>query len=162
MKFIKISITLSIIILIILSSVYYGKKWISTSPLFIVGNIKISGHELVKEKSILDLVNSIPEKQILKIRIDTLKNKILSNKLIKNVSIKRIYPSTISIEIKEKKPPVKLLLSSKPEDGNDAEVKEFLLKYKGEFDSEEESGGTLRDIPVKKPIEEKKEPEKED
>ncbi len=104
MKTFKISTVFLIITAIIVSTVYYGKIWVDNSPLFLLRNIRISGNEFITDNSILSLTEIKPETHIFKIETRKIENKILSNKLVKNVSVKRIYPSTISIKIKEINP----------------------------------------------------------
>ena len=44
------------------------------------------------------------EIHIFKVNIDSLENKLVTNPFIKDVSVKRIFPSTISVSLKEKRP----------------------------------------------------------
>jgi len=112
MKIFKITIIFLLIVTLISVSIYYGKKWVSTSPLFIISGIEITGGELITKNSIVSSLEIMPEMRIFDIKTSELKNKILSNKLIKDVSVKRIYPSIISIKIKEKQP-VAFVISKK-------------------------------------------------
>ncbi len=112
MKIFKITLILLLIVSLISVSIYYGKKWVSTSPLFIISGIEITGSELIAKNSIVSLSEITTKMRIFDIKTSELKNKILSNKLIKDVSVKRIYPSTISIKIKEKQP-VAFVISKK-------------------------------------------------
>ncbi len=104
MKIVKVVILFILTISIIGSLVFYTKRWMMTSPLFHVRTVKVVGNELVSEKTILTLLNIKNEIHIFKVNIDSLENKLSTNPFIKNVSVKRIFPSTISVSLKEKHP----------------------------------------------------------
>ena len=104
MKIVKVSIIFVLTISVIAVLIFYTKRWMMSSVLFHLRTIKISGNELVSEKTILSLIDIKSGIRIFNVNTDSLEKKLISNPFIKDVSVKRIFPSTISISIKEKRP----------------------------------------------------------
>jgi len=104
MKLIKLTALLLFTISIIVFLVFIAKRWMDSSPLFIIRNTEVKGNELITEKSIVSLVDINSNMRIFNIDKNNIKDKITTNPFVKNVSIKRIFPSTISIKIREKTP----------------------------------------------------------
>ena len=104
MKFIKLTALVLFSISIIIFLVFLAKRWMDNSPLFIIRNTEVKGNELITEKSIVSIIDIKSDMRIFNIDINNIKDRIMSNPFVKRVSIKRIFPSTISIKIKEKTP----------------------------------------------------------
>jgi len=104
MKLIKLTALLLFTISIIICLVFLAKRWMDSSPLFIIRNTEVKGNELITEKSIVSLVDINSNMRIFNIDKNNIKDKITTNPFVKEVSIKRIFPSTISIKIREKTP----------------------------------------------------------
>ena len=104
MKLIKLTALLLFTISIIIFLVIIAKRWMDSSPLFVIRNTEVKGNELVTEKSIVSLIDINSNMRIFNIDKNNIKDKITTNPFVKEVSIKRIFPSTISIKIREKTP----------------------------------------------------------
>jgi len=73
-------------------------------PLFFLKSIKISGAEQLKEKDIMSKVSPFLRESLLKIDALKMKDAITSHPFVKEVSIKRVFPFSIVIDVREKKP----------------------------------------------------------
>ena len=75
----------------------------------ILKDINILGLKRISEKSIISNIDYLYNKPIFLISLDKVEQNISNNKWIKDMTIKIEYPSTIIINIKEKKPVAVLL-----------------------------------------------------
>jgi cell division protein FtsQ len=73
-------------------------------PIFFLKNVKISGTEQLGEADIMNKVSPFLKESLLKIDAAKMKEAITSHPFVKEVSIKRMYPFSILIDVKEKKP----------------------------------------------------------
>ena len=73
-------------------------------PIFFLKNVRISGTEQLGEADIMNKVSPLLKESLLKIDAAKMKEAITSHPFVKDVSIKRMYPFSILIDVKEKKP----------------------------------------------------------
>ena len=73
-------------------------------PIFFLKNVRISGTEQLGEADIMNKVSPFLKQSLIKIDADKMKEAITSHPFIKEVSIKRMYPFSILIDVKERKP----------------------------------------------------------
>ena len=73
-------------------------------PLFFLKNVRISGVSQLGERDIMDKISPYLKESLLKVDALKLKEAIGSHPFIREVSIKRVYPFSIVIDVKEKKP----------------------------------------------------------
>lgn len=104
MKSLKVATLFIVTVSAVAFLVFYTKKWMMASPLFSVRTVKVTGNELVSKKTILSVLDINKDIHIFKLNVDSLENNLRTNPFIKNVSINRIFPSTISVSVKEKHP----------------------------------------------------------
>ena len=76
----------------------------SFAPIFKIENIEIEGLELSNENEIKKKFNKLKNKSIIFIDNENLKNIINNTQFIDSFTLKKIYPNTIKIYIKESKP----------------------------------------------------------
>lgn len=88
-----VSIFIAIIILLIL---------LILSPVFSIKDVQVTGNKNLTENTILSLANIEPDTNIFKVTSKSLKEKIKENAYVNNVTIKKVYPSTIIIKITER------------------------------------------------------------
>lgn len=72
------------------------------SPVFYIKDIKISGNNQISTNTILSLIGIEENTNMLKVTANSLKNKIKENAYIDTVKIKKVYPSTILIDVTER------------------------------------------------------------
>jgi cell division protein FtsQ len=73
-------------------------------PIFFLKNVRISGVEQLGEADIMNKVSPFLKESLLKIDAAKMKEAITSLPFVKEVSVKRMYPFSILIDVKEKKP----------------------------------------------------------
>ena len=88
-------------ILTILAMIYlFSKK----EPLFFLQNVKINGINQLNDKEIMGNISPFLKESLLKIDVAKIKDAIASHPFVKEVRIKRVYPFSIVIDVKEKIP----------------------------------------------------------
>ena len=111
----KISIFFISLILIIFITLYIKRNEISSFNYkiiqstsekygFILKEINILGLKRITEKSIISNINYLYDRSIFLISLDKIEKNISNNQWIKDMTLKIEYPSTIMINIEEKKP----------------------------------------------------------
>ncbi len=73
-------------------------------PLFFLKNIRINGVQQLAEKDIMNKVSPFLRESLLKIDAVKMKEALVSHPFVKEVNIKRVFPFSIVIDVKEKKP----------------------------------------------------------
>ncbi len=86
-------------LLSVLTVVYLFSK---EEPLFSLRNIKIRGAAQLTETEIMQRACPFIKESIFKIQVDKIKEAVLTHPLVKEVSIKRLYPFSLVIDVKEK------------------------------------------------------------
>ncbi|HEY3275976.1 MAG TPA: FtsQ-type POTRA domain-containing protein [Syntrophorhabdaceae bacterium] len=71
-------------------------------PLFFLKNIKINGVRQIEETDVMSRVAPFLRESILSIDAAKMKEAITANPLVREVSIKRVFPFSIVIDVKEK------------------------------------------------------------
>jgi cell division protein FtsQ len=90
-----------ICILSMLSIIYlFSKK----EPLFFLQNVKISGISQLNDKDIMGKISPFLKESLLSIDVVKMKDIIAAHPFVKEVRIKRVYPFSIVIDVKEKTP----------------------------------------------------------
>lgn len=88
-------------IISMLSVIYlFSKK----EPLFFLQDVKITGIKQLEEKEIMDRASPFLQESLLNIDIAKMKDAITAHPFVKEVRIKRAYPFSIVIDVKEKRP----------------------------------------------------------
>jgi cell division protein FtsQ len=88
-------------ILAALTLVYIFSK---DEPLFVLKNIKINGVRQLNEKDVMTRAAPFLKESLLNIDAAKMKEAITLNPLVREVSIKRVFPFSIVIDVKEKQP----------------------------------------------------------
>ena len=86
-------------ILSMLSIIYLASK---KEPLFFLQNVKINGASQLNDKEIMGKVSPYLKESLLSIDVAKMKDTIAANPLVKEVRIKRIYPFSIVIDVKDR------------------------------------------------------------
>lgn len=96
-------------IILILSAffllLYSGNKaylWVHRTPLFKLKEVKIQGNLLLSKDSLLEEAGITPGLNLFKIRGESVEERLLQNPRIKWVEVKRRFPGTLHLKVKEK------------------------------------------------------------
>jgi cell division protein FtsQ len=88
-------------VLSILTIVYLFSK---DEPLFFLKNVKISGASQLSERDIMGRVTPYLKESLLRVDIVKIKEAITNHPFVREVSVKRAYPFSVVIDVKEKVP----------------------------------------------------------
>lgn len=88
-------------VLSILTIVYLFSK---DEPLFFLKNVRISGASQLSERDIMGRVTPYLKESLLKVDIVKIKEAITNHPFVREVSVKRAYPFSVVIDVKEKAP----------------------------------------------------------
>lgn len=86
-------------LLSVLTVVYLFSK---EEPLFLLKNIKIRGAAQLTDGEIIRRAHPFLKESIFSTQVDKVKEAVLAHPFVKEVSIKRLYPFSLMIEVKEK------------------------------------------------------------
>jgi hypothetical protein len=98
--------------LITYSSAFAVKQLTHNTNLFTVEHIKISGLQYLDEEAVRHLAQVELDKPLYDIQLEKVANNFLKNKYVRAVSVSRNIPSTLRIDIEERKPVMFLLDNS--------------------------------------------------
>jgi cell division protein FtsQ len=73
-------------------------------PLFFLKNIKIEGVQQLQDRDIMGKITPFLKENLFKIDVTKMREAITSHPFVREVSIRRVYPFSIVIDVKEKKP----------------------------------------------------------
>jgi cell division protein FtsQ len=88
-------------VLSMLTLIYLFSK---DEPLFFLKNIKINGVSQMREKDIMSKVSPFLKESLLKIDAAKMKEAIVSHPFVREATIKRVFPFSVVIDVKEKTP----------------------------------------------------------
>lgn len=88
-------------ILSILTIAYLFSK---DEPLFFLKNVKVSGVSQLSERDIMGKITPYLKDSLLRIDIDKIKETIAAHPFVREVRVKRAYPFSVVIDVKEKVP----------------------------------------------------------
>jgi cell division protein FtsQ len=71
---------------------------------FFIKNVDIKGINHLNQKDILKIINSYNKKNIFNVDLKKIYNEITQNTWVEELSIKKIYPNTLKIDLIEKEP----------------------------------------------------------
>ena len=100
----------SILIAIFSFVVFQSYIFTSNSPNLRISNILIHGNQYLSQAKILDWVGPLVGKNILKLELPKLVERLYQHPWTLEVSVKRILPDTLHISIAERKPFAKIIL----------------------------------------------------
>jgi len=94
-------------------AVYAGYGAVAQNHYFDLSEIKISGAEVLKEDSIRESIGGVEGKNIFSLDIKEIGSKLSANPWIESVEIRRQFPSTMIVNIKERVPVFKTVMNGK-------------------------------------------------
>jgi cell division protein FtsQ len=75
-----------------------------TEPLFSLKNIKINGADQLGEKDVMGRISPFLKESLLKVDVAKIRETIASHPFVREASIRRVFPFSIVIDVKEKRP----------------------------------------------------------
>ncbi len=100
-KVISLFFIIPVCILSMLTMFYIFSK---DEPLFFIKNIRINGAHQLKDSEIMGKISPFLKGSLFKIDVQRIKDTIISHPFVKEVTIKRVFPFSIVIDVKEKTP----------------------------------------------------------
>ncbi len=100
-KVLYVLFVVPISILSVLSVMYLATK---KEPFFFLQNVKINGISQLNDREILGRVSPYLKESLLRVDVGKMKEIISAHPFVKEVRIKRIYPFSVVIDVKEKTP----------------------------------------------------------
>ncbi|MDD5008330.1 MAG: FtsQ-type POTRA domain-containing protein [Syntrophorhabdaceae bacterium] len=88
-------------VLSILTIAYLFSK---DEPLFFLKNVKVSGVSQLSERDVMSRVTPYLKESLLKVDIEKIKEAIATHPFVREVRVKRAYPFSVVIDVKEKVP----------------------------------------------------------
>jgi cell division protein FtsQ len=100
-KVLYICFIIPLCILSMLTIVYIFSK---DEPFFFVKNIKINGIEQLKDGDVMGRITPYLKESLINIDASKMQESIIAHPFVREVRIKRIYPFSIIVDVKEKRP----------------------------------------------------------
>lgn len=100
-KVLSMFFIIPVCILSMLTLVYMLSK---KEPFFFIKNIKINGNDQLKDGEIMGRITPYLKETLFSVDASKMQEAIISHPFVREVRIKRIYPFSIIIDVKEKKP----------------------------------------------------------
>lgn len=101
MKTLKMLFIVPFCLLSTLTMVYLFSK---DEPLFFLKNIKINGTNQLLERDVMGRISPFLKESLLKVDVVKIKEAIMSHPFVREASIRRVFPFSIVIDVKEKRP----------------------------------------------------------
>jgi len=98
----RLAFYLFIIPLCLLSLLSVAYLFSKNEPLFLLKNIKIRGATQLTDGEIMQRAYPFLKESIFKTQVDKVKEAVLAHPFVREVSIKRLFPFSLVIEVKEK------------------------------------------------------------
>ena len=99
---------LAIRVVVVLGLVSYaawtGVSLIVHAPALEVGHINVRGHHRLSSGEVLALVDGLRGQNILGLRLDQWRERLLSSPWVADASLRRVLPSTVEVTVRERQP----------------------------------------------------------
>lgn len=83
---------------------YRGVGLLAAAPSLQIGHLLVRGHERLSTGEVVALVEGLRGQNILTVRLDGWQRKLLSSPWVESATIRRLLPSTLEINIRERRP----------------------------------------------------------
>jgi cell division protein FtsQ len=100
-RILRLLLVIPLCLLSVLTGMYFFSR---TEPVFLLKNIKISGADQLQETEILGRIYPFLKESIFGTDMGRVKAAITSHPFVKDVRVKRVFPFSILIQVKEKTP----------------------------------------------------------
>lgn len=103
-KHVWLAVRLLVPVLLIGYGAYRGVALIAASPTLQIGHMVVRGHERLSTGEVLALVEGLRGQNILGVSLDEWQNKLLASPWVESATIRRVLPSTLEINVRERRP----------------------------------------------------------
>lgn len=103
-RYLWLAVRLLVPALVIGYGAYRGVALIAASPALQIGHMVVRGHERMSTGEVLALVEGLRGQNILGVSLDEWQNKLLSSPWVESATIRRVLPSTLEINVRERRP----------------------------------------------------------
>jgi cell division protein FtsQ len=83
---------------------YQGATLIAAAPSLQIGHLQVRGHERLSTGEVLALVEGLRGQNILAVRLDEWRRKVLSSPWVESATLRRVLPATVEIAVNERRP----------------------------------------------------------
>lgn len=95
---------LLVLVLLLGYGAYRGVTLIAASPSLQIGHMVVRGHERMSTGEVLQLVEGLRGQNILGVSLEEWQNKLLTSPWVESATIRRVLPSTLEINVRERRP----------------------------------------------------------
>ena len=89
---------------LLLYATYHGVTLIAAAPSLQIDHMVVRGHERLAAGEVLALVGGLRGQNILAVQLDGWQEKLLSSPWVERATIRRVLPSTVEVNIRERRP----------------------------------------------------------
>ena len=89
---------------VLLYATYHGVTLVAAAPSLQIDHMVVRGHERLAAGEVLALVEGLRGRNILAVGLDDWQEKLLSSPWVERATIRRVLPSTVEINIRERRP----------------------------------------------------------
>ncbi len=82
----------------------HAVRWMITSPRFVLGEVKVVGHQILSPETLVQFAGLKPGENIFEVDLEKIRRRIDSNPWVRRSSVRKSPPNTLRIEIEERKP----------------------------------------------------------
>jgi cell division protein FtsQ len=82
----------------------HAVRWATTSPRFVLREVDVVGHKTLDPKSLVKLAGLSPGANLFGVDLESVRRRVESNPWVRRTSVRKVPPSTLRIEIEERRP----------------------------------------------------------
>ncbi len=90
--------------------VYFCYHFFTTSPRFAVSQVTLTGNQILQEKELLERLGPVTGDNIFLLNLESLSTQLAGHPWVQTVSVRKIFPKEILVEVKERKPYARIKL----------------------------------------------------
>ena len=95
---------IAVLAMLAIYAAYRGVGLLAAAPSLQIGHLFVRGHERLSTGEVVALVEGLRGQNILTVRLDGWQRKLLSSPWVESATIRRLLPSTLEINIRERRP----------------------------------------------------------
>ena len=95
---------IAVLAMLAIYAAYRGVGLLAAAPSLQIGHLLVRGHERLSTGEVVALVEGLRGQNILTVRLDGWQRKLLSSPWVERATIRRLLPSTLEINIRERRP----------------------------------------------------------
>lgn len=89
---------------------YLGYQFITTSPQFEVSQVTLTGNQTLPEQELREKLGPITGENIFLLNLGNLSDRLAQHPWIQSVSVRKVFPQNIVVDVKERKPYARIKL----------------------------------------------------